>query len=95
MNGKRDKETRVAARARVSDRDGASDSQKTAENKETYQKRLPKASQGMSQRIQKPQKINTKYVQNGVRGGSEAPWGAGPHFATNLACSLASIFPPK
>ena len=39
----------------------------------------------MSQKVQKPPKVDPKYIQNGVRGGSEAPWGAGPHFNLNGA----------
>ena len=45
----------------------------------------------MSQRVQEPQKIDPKYLQNGVWGGSEVLGGGRPHFDTNLARSLASI----
>ena len=65
--------------------------QKQQKTKQLAKKVSQKPPKGLSQRIQKRLKINPKYVQNGVWGRSEAPWGGGPHFGTNLARSLASI----
>ena len=59
-------------------------------------KKLAKqVSQKRSKGCPRGSKSLQKSILNTSKMGLGAPWGAGPHFGTNLARSLASILPPK